>query len=249
LTRSLHILVVVLALSVAPLFADTAADNAKLPDYGAFQKLLKSKAPVTWVITGDSITHGAMHTRGARDYAEQFNERVRWEMHRQDDVWINTGVSGEVTDGLLANFDFRVARFRPAFVSVNLGMNDCVHLTPANFRKNLVELVKKIRRLGAVPVLQVPNTVTSSNHIAKLAEFSAIIREVAKKNEVVLIDHKAAWETRAGAPDKVPANWLNDGIHPNGLGHAEMAKTMFRELGIFDPGSAVCRMGEPDTKK
>ena len=110
--------------------AGVAEDNAKLPDYAAFQALLKSKKEVTWVITGDSITHGALHTRGMRDYAEQFNERVRWEMGRIHDVWINTGVSGETTEGELNAFDFRVARFAPDFVSINLGMNDCMRLKP-----------------------------------------------------------------------------------------------------------------------
>lgn len=228
-------------LFAASLFGGVAEDNAKLPDYATFKALLVSKTPVTWVVTGDSITHGAMHTHGARDYAEIFNERVRWEMGRKADVWINTGVSGEVTGGLLANFDFRVARFKPGFVSVNLGMNDCVRLTPETFRTNLTELVKKIRELGAVPVLQVPNTVSEPGHIRKLAAFSAIIREVAAKEKVLLVDHRVDWEMRGGGADKSPKEWLGDSIHPNAAGHAEMARTFFRALGIFDKNAETCR--------
>lgn len=234
-----------LLLAAAPLLAGVAEDNAKLPDYARFRALLKSKDNVTWVITGDSITHGALHTKGARDYAEQFNERVRWEMGRIRDVWINTGVSGEVTDGLLANWEFRVARFKPGFVSVNLGMNDCSGLTPEKFRANLLEIIKRIRDLHAVPVLQVPNTVRAGDpRAAKLPAFCKVIREVAGQEKVLLVDHNADWEKAAGGPDKAKASWLNDPIHPNGVGQAEMAKTMFRDLGIFDPKSAVCRMGD-----
>lgn len=239
------VLIATLLFAAAPLFAGVAEDNARLPDYARFLALLKSKDNVTWVITGDSITHGAQHTKGVRDYAEQFNERVRWEMRRRNDVWINTGVSGEVTDGLLENWEFRVARFKPGFVSVNLGMNDCIKLTPDKFRANLLETVKRIRELDAVPVLQVPNTVRAGDaHVAKLVPFCQIIREVAGREKVLLVDHKADWEKAAGGPEKAKNSWLNDAIHPNGTGHAEMAKTMFRDLGIFDPKSPVCLMGE-----
>lgn len=39
--------------------------------------LLKADRPLKWLFTGDSITHGALHTFGWRDYAELFAERVR----------------------------------------------------------------------------------------------------------------------------------------------------------------------------
>jgi hypothetical protein len=32
---------------------------------------------LTWVLTGDSITHGAWFTNGARSYPEHLAERVR----------------------------------------------------------------------------------------------------------------------------------------------------------------------------
>src|SRR5436190_21990005 len=34
--------------------------------------LLARKEPVAWVFTGDSITHGAQHTKGWRSYPEHF---------------------------------------------------------------------------------------------------------------------------------------------------------------------------------
>ena len=239
--RTTFLLVYLLAFASAA-FAIVAEDNAKMPDYAAFQALLKSKKEVTWVITGDSITHGAMHTKGWRSYPEHFNERVRWEMGRKNDVFINTGVSGEMTEGLLNAFDFRVARFKPDFVSINLGMNDCGKLTPDKYRANLHELVKRVRALGAVPVLQVPNTVKAGNDRgSKLPPFCAVVREVAAQEKVLLVDHRSDWEKSAGGAD-APAKWMNDAIHPNGAGQAEMARTMFRDLGIYDEKSPTCRL-------
>ena len=104
--------------------------------------------------------------------------------------------------------------------------------------------MKRVRALHAVPVLQVPNTVTEPGHVRTLPAFCKVIRDVAAQVKVLLVDHKADWEKKAGGPDKAPKGWLDDPIHPNGEGHAEMAKTMFRDLGVYDPASAVCRTGE-----
>ena len=46
---------------------------------------------------------------GWRDYTQLFNERVRGELGRINDVVINTAISGNTTDNLLAGFDERAA--------------------------------------------------------------------------------------------------------------------------------------------
>lgn len=85
------------------------------------EKIADKNKPITWVITGDSITHGAWYTEGGRSYTEHLAERVRGELLRFRDFVINTGVSGEVATGLLKDFDWRVLRFKPDVVSINLG--------------------------------------------------------------------------------------------------------------------------------
>ena len=57
-------------------------------------KLLSSPKPLKWLFYGDSITHGAFHTFGARDYTELFSERIRGEMTRAQDIVIKTALSG-----------------------------------------------------------------------------------------------------------------------------------------------------------
>jgi hypothetical protein len=52
--------------------------------------LLRTEKPVKWLFYGDSITHGAAHTRGWRDYTEIFSERIRTELQRAEDVVIKT---------------------------------------------------------------------------------------------------------------------------------------------------------------
>jgi lysophospholipase L1-like esterase len=36
-------------------------------------------------------------------------------------------------------------------------------------------------------------------------------------------------------PNVVNAQWLMDELHPNGRGHDEMARLLFKQLSIFDP--------------
>src|SRR5262245_38050003 len=67
-----------------------AAADVPKPDpasgIAGIKQLLARPEPVTWVFTGDSITHGALHTRGWRSYPEHFAERVRWELKRMRDI-------------------------------------------------------------------------------------------------------------------------------------------------------------------
>lgn len=122
-----------------------------LADFGRIATILNSDTPATWVVTGDSITHGALWTNGWRSYVEHFQERVRWELGKpkNSDFVLDTGVSGSTTNDLTAKFAERVAAFSPRVVSVMLGTNDVA--TPgigvAVYRANLLKLIASIRVL------------------------------------------------------------------------------------------------------
>lgn len=213
------------------------------------KQLLAAKDPITWVFTGDSITHGALHTLGWRSYPENFAERVRWEMRRMRDVVINTGISGDRTGGLLADLDWRVLRFQPEVVSIMLGMNDCsLGMNGRDtYRKNLSAIVDKVMAAGAIPVLNTPNTiyVKKAGGRADLPAYADIVRDLAKQAKLVLVDHYAHWEkTKANQEDLLV--WLEDqSIHPNVYGHREFAKLIFRTLEIYDAKSPTCKLEVP----
>ncbi|MBL8294024.1 MAG: SGNH/GDSL hydrolase family protein, partial [Bryobacterales bacterium] len=98
------------------LFQLAATGISASGDKDLFQPIrekLSGKEPLTWVFTGDSITHGALHTMGWRSYPEHFAERVRWELRRVRDIVINTGISGDRMPRLVGDAEWRVHRFRP----------------------------------------------------------------------------------------------------------------------------------------
>ncbi len=222
-------------------------DATGATDLKVLQERLGHPQPITWVFTGDSITHGAFHTQaGFRSYPELFAERVRWEMRRFRDVVINTGISGHTTEHLSADWEWRVERFKPDVVSIMMGMNDATGGSAGRekFRGNLRDMVKKARTAHAIPILNTPNPISLTSPDPRrtdLPAYAHIILEVAKELDCVCVDHYNHWlKTRPQASEL--AKWLNDPIHPGVTGHREMVREIFRSLGIFDEKSLTCQL-------
>lgn len=241
--------------STAVAFVPSVGSEVSPPDDNVerIRMLLSRPDPATWLFTGDSITHGALHTSGWRSYPELFAERVRWEMGRLRDIVINTGVSGDTTEGLLKDLDWRVFRFSPHVTSVMLGMNDGA-LRPGGteyFRSNLNRLLDAIEAHVSLPLLHTPNLIY---HPEVLVDYVGVIREVANQRNIALVDHYGHWLERLNSPlsalnpggranPEALLYWLNDGrVHPNQFGHRLLANHLFAKLGIYDPASRTCRL-------
>lgn len=237
-----------LAISLVPSVSSAGIAGALVPqesDRSSIASMLESKSPRIWLFTGDSITLGAKHTHGYRSYSEIFAERIRWELRRARDIILNTGISGNTTQNILDDYEWRVEQFRPNVVSLMIGTNDCVtgRLPIEKFDENLGVLIGKFRDLGAIPVLHTPNIIITDKDPsrARLGEYVDVIRKQAVSEKVILVDHYKYWmEMHRNGPVKVFREWLNDPVHPGGEGHAEIARLMFRELGIFDPNASTC---------
>jgi lysophospholipase L1-like esterase len=205
--------------------------------------------PVTWVFVGDSITQGVTHTWGYRGYVEHFTERVRGELQRLGDAVVNSGVSGSTTEGLLPEFHWRAGRFAPDVVFVMFGTNDVLEGPDGvrGYRYRLDQIVQRSRDVGAIVVLQTPPGIVAEGGRtpSRLADYVAQVRSVAADLGVLVVDHAAHWE-QAGDGTSPPAGWLDDAVHPSAMGHHEMARTLFRAIGIDDDTSPVCSLDVRD---
>lgn len=237
-----------LGLAAIPGHAQPGAAAAAPADLATLQdKLARPAEPLTWVVTGDSITQGAKWVGRERSYPELIQERVRWEMKRRRDLFINSGISGERAAGLRADFAWRVLRFRPDVVSIMIGMNDAV-AGPAGreaFGGELRELIRLVRAAGALPILHRTNPVdpqppnaddTSSRQRADLPAYNEIIAQAAHDTNTILVDHWAWWNRAKPSPAAL-REWLADPIHPNGAGHRQLAAEFFRTIGHYDPAA------------
>ena len=225
--------------------AQPATEAAPLAELSLLQTKLSAPAePLTWVLTGDSITQGAKWVGRERSYPEIIQERVRWEMNRRRDFFINTAISGEKAAGLRADFEWRVLRFRPDIVSIMIGMNDSV-AGPAGraaFEAELRAMISQVRTAGAIPLLHLTNPIDTENpdtlRRADLPAYNEIIAQVAHATNTILVDHWALWNN---TKPTLPAlrEWLADSIHPNGAGHRQFAIEFFRTLGCYDPAATT----------
>jgi lysophospholipase L1-like esterase len=178
--------------------------------------LVQGIKPVTWLFSGDSITHGALHTKGFKSFVELFGERVRGVTDadhpaRAKDLVLNTGVSGTTTRDLLVNFDRWVAANHPDVVLIAFGMNDSSNkLVPiGEFESNLRTVVDKVRTLGAIPILQTINTIkpADTGRYGNLPDYIDKIRKVALDEHALLVDHFQYWtEVEKGGEEILRAN-------------------------------------------
>lgn len=217
-----------------------------VPDLERIKALLRQQTALKWLFTGDSITAGVEHTHGYRSYPEIFSERIRWEMNRPRDVVINTAISGNVTQNILDDFSWRIEQFKPAIVSLMIGTNDCARkeMTKEIFEEKLNLLLDKIRRMDVIPILHTPNVIIKeyAPERAGLSEYVKVIQRTAEKKSIILVDNYAYWEEviKNHLEINVFKEWLNDPLHPNGTGHQEIARLLFKKLSIFNPNDPTC---------
>lgn len=204
--------------------------------------LISNEEPKIWLFYGDSITHGCKHLNGHRDYTELFEERVKGELSRRNDVVINTAISGNTTRDLLEGFEHRVSRFKPDVIFLMIGMNDCdknKNLSLEEYEENLNKLINQMKALNTEVILQ--TTIPIIPGLAPEREFQfesymEVVRGLARKYELPLIDHLNYWKG---------CNcifWMSNAYHPNEYGHRVLAHKIFKEMDIFDEESRTCRL-------
>jgi len=221
-------------------------DPAKA-DIEKLNQIIANKSnPAIWIFTGNSITQGAKHTHGLRSYPEIFGERIRWEMGRSRDFIINTAISGNTTMDILSDFERRIGRFNPTVVILMIGTNDAAvskNISLDNFASNLSQLITKIRNIGAIPIFLSPNPITDKEtDRSRLPAYVTKSKETAIDNHVLFVDNWTIWNTELQIKydGKIFSQLLNDPIHPNGLGHKEIAYALFKALSIFDSNQPTC---------
>jgi len=208
------------------------------------KRMLDGYQPITWVFTGDSVTHGGCYTAGHRSYTELFSERIRWELRRYLDVVINTGVAGEKSDGLLRNLEWRALRFNPDITSIMIGLNDASQGAggAAAFASNLRQTIDRLGEGGGLVVLHTPHRISRKRHmeLQGIGEYVKVIRNIANDLKIPCIDHWAHWEQMCQTRNQLK-KWLSsDALHPGVEGHREIARLTFHEMGIFDSRSPTC---------
>jgi acyl-CoA thioesterase I len=231
-----------------------------------FGELLSRPRPVTWLFTGDSITQGAVHTRGHRDYTQLFKERLG-ELGRNEDVVINTAVGGKTVTWCAQEVHDRVLRFEPQAVFCMFGTNDSAAGGEglSGFTHAYERLIGALRGASIMAlVLQTPTPIfpldidrhwgiqsaglppekrkAFLNRLAHLDSYAAEVRRLADTHGLPLIDHDAIWRQKYGAS---LGGLLDGSMHPNEYGHRLVCEAILRSLGMWSDKSFTCRLFVP----
>jgi len=213
------------------LFAFIAQLSAASPDKTR-QLLADAKEPVRIVCIGDSITGVYYHSGSVRAYPEMLQIALK-KLHPQASITIrNAGISGDTSKGGLARLNRDVFAHKPHLVTLMFGMNDLVRVPLTDFVRNMQMIIQRCREQGAEVVLCTQNSIVDSPErpVAKLAEYSQAIRDLAKAESLGLADCYSAFEA-VRANDAVAWNFLlSDAIHPNMDGHKLFAETIAKTI-------------------
>lgn len=154
---------------------------------------------------------------------------------------INSGISGNNTPDALGRFDRDVASFKPDIVVITLGGNDCNpkpgrFVSEADFGKNMDQIIRQIRDLGALPILQtyykMDLEAMDPERAKNFVRYMELVREAAVRNDVFLVDQYKYFS--AVDPLVLRYKLLLNPMHTNDLGNALIGVVLLRHFGI-DP--------------
>lgn len=192
-----------------------AQDWAKLCRYRADnRRLLASGVPVQTVFLGDSITDNwpkadpAMFSNG----------------------WVGRGISGQTSAQMLVRFQADVVALHPQWVHILAGTNDVAGnggpTTAQDFKNNIMAMVQLARAngitavLGAIPPAKRFSWRPEVDAAPRIAELNAWLKTFAQQQGLGFVDYHSAL-ARDG---DLPAEYGNDGVHPNRNGYAVMRR-------------------------
>jgi lysophospholipase L1-like esterase len=225
-----HLFIVLLVAAVPALAAETETVSLKKGDRIVF--------------LGDSITAGGTQPKG---YVTLIKKALR-EKHKDLDLEIiGAGISGNKVPDLQRRLERDVLAKKPTVVVIYIGINDVWHgekdpkrgTSKDKFEAGLKEIIGKIKDAKARVILCTPSVIgektDGANALdAKLDEYAAISRRVAREEKVQLCDLRRAFVEhlkKNNADNKEHGILTTDRVHLNEAGNRFVAEVMLKSLG------------------
>jgi len=195
----------------------------------------------TIVAIGDSITAGGGYLRDIDAALADLHPSL------QLPKIVNTGISGQKAEDLVARYQKDVVDRKPTVVTLSIGINDVWHRLGAPHDENVLKAYKEniakmvdMAQAGGIKVILLTPTLIQEDPAAegnkRLVQYVDAMKAVALEKKCGLADlHAMFLEALQHKPADVKGNWLtSDGVHMNPLGDAVMAAGVLRALGVPD---------------
>jgi lysophospholipase L1-like esterase len=187
---------------------------------------LRAGEAIKVIAFGDSITAGGEASSVALQYPSRYMAYLRSQFPRANITLENGATGGDNTVMGLQRLEEKVLSRGPDLVLVAFGMNDHNRagvggVDPAEFGKNLVEMVHRIRERTKAEVILLstfpPNPDWHfSSH--RMAQYAAATEQAARDCNAAYADVFSVWQIVLARKD--PSSLLANNInHPNDFGH------------------------------
>jgi acyl-CoA thioesterase-1 len=197
---------------------------------------------VAFVCLGDSLTVGYQSPSHYGGYAEtpytdmlEPMARVRLQelgLKGYEAFFINKGINGDSTDGMLGRFRTSVEAERPDYVIIWAGINDLyAGREPKQVMRNLTRLYARTLDAGSRPIACTLTPTEADDHMnTRISELNALIAEYCDEKGIREVD---LFSSLAGPDGRLSPVYSDDGVHLSPQGYAAVARTVFDEVVSF----------------
>lgn len=194
------------------------------------------------IFFGDSITEIGVKPGG---YVTRVDSLCKLEGKGSQYDIIGSGISGNKVYDLYLRLEDDVLSKNPDVVVIWVGVNDVWHKTllgtgtdPDKFEKFYLAILKKLKDRNIRAVLCTPAVVGEKTDMSNpldgdLNRYSNIIRDIAQKNNLLLIDFRKKFQDylKENNPKNEEKNILTyDKVHPNARGNQFLAEIMWNAI-------------------
>lgn len=186
------------------------------------------------VCLGDSLVSGYGAEKG-ESWVDILNRGGRHQ-------WINAGIAGDTTGGMLARLSSDVFPHKPCTALIMGGYNDIMLLNSFDAAKaNITAIAHQCVSAGIMPIICIPIPIYPTNAAAwaelidiRLAEhltkrYCGWLQVFADAFRFASVDLRPDYEAFIGRVGKKAA-YLPDGVHPSPDGHKVIAGTLRQAL-------------------
>jgi acyl-CoA thioesterase-1 len=202
------------------------------------------------VCLGDSITQGG---EGPGGYVWLVRHYLAALYPQQPIEVINAGISGHKSTDMLARYQKDVLDKKPDLVTISVGVNDVWHgfydnhpegdgprgIPLPEYKQHVEDMITQAEKIGAKVVVLSTTVIhedDTNKENAKIKNYNAALRELAKKHHATFVDYqKPFWALITAYQKDTGGHELLltvDGVHMNPTGNRVMAHTLLIGLGI-----------------
>ena len=195
-----------------------------------------------WIVAvflGDSLTAGFQQGPGYLPpryypFTNMLESSLRIKLRDlgidKDIVIVNQGIDGDSTGGMLERFNRSVAPENPHIVLIWGGINDLsTRSTPADVLPNIIELVKRTKATGAIPIVLNVTPVEGVHFNETIQKLNNMTENFCTSNETTYLDVFSELVDDGG---KLAEEYSNDGAHLSDRGYQQLIPVIFQAIMI-----------------